>query len=131
LDEVVSGKLPKIIFPKDTSFLTLSGKIYGATPSQLRDQANIILLISQKKADDKKMLVLPIAPMEALMILQHSFLIQRIFITSFLKDLVLLRRNLWKVVFRHFATINQQPAFFTTTWPIQQDIIVIFYWPMK
>jgi hypothetical protein len=61
-DEVVSGKLPKIIFPKDTSFLTLSGKVYGATPSQLRDQANIILLISQKKADDKKMLVLPVGP---------------------------------------------------------------------
>lgn len=61
-EEVVNGKLPKITFPKDTSYLTLSGRVYGATPAQLRDKANIILLISQKKTEENKMLALPIEP---------------------------------------------------------------------
>jgi hypothetical protein len=52
-EDVVKGKLPKIIFPKDTSFLTLSGKIYGATPTQLRNVANIILIIRQKNTQGK------------------------------------------------------------------------------
>ena len=61
-EEVAKGKLPKIIFPKDTSYLTISGKVYGATPAQLRDAANIVLIISQKKAGENKMLVLPVEP---------------------------------------------------------------------
>ena len=60
-DEVTKGKLPRINFPKDTSFLTLSGRVYGATASQLRDAANIILIIKQKKTDGK-MLILPVEP---------------------------------------------------------------------
>ncbi|MEO6219466.1 MAG: hypothetical protein ABIO81_03490 [Ginsengibacter sp.] len=58
-DEVKIGKFPKINYPKDTSYLTLSGKLYGASPSQLRDADNIILLINNK-TEGKKMLVLPV-----------------------------------------------------------------------
>ncbi len=62
-EDVVKGKLPKIIYPKDTSYLSLSGKIYGATPTQLRDNASIILIVNQKKAGDgNKMLMLPVKP---------------------------------------------------------------------
>ena len=59
--EIVKGKLPKINFPKDISFLTLSGKVYGATPSQLRDAATIILIMKQKNAEGK-VLILPVEP---------------------------------------------------------------------
>ena len=61
-DEVVKGRMPRIDYPKDTSYLTLSGKVYGPTPSQLRDAASILLIISQKKGDGNKMLLLPVTP---------------------------------------------------------------------
>jgi hypothetical protein len=48
--EVAKGNFPKIIYPKDTSYLTISGKIYGASPVQLRDAGSIVLLWSQKNA---------------------------------------------------------------------------------
>jgi hypothetical protein len=60
-DDVVAGKFPKIIYPKDTSYLTLSGKIYGATPSQLRDAGSIALILSKKK-ETNKMIFVPIEP---------------------------------------------------------------------
>jgi hypothetical protein len=61
-DDIVSGKLPKISFPKDTTYLSLSGKVYGVTPSQLRDKAHIILVVSQKGGDGNKIAYLPVEP---------------------------------------------------------------------
>jgi hypothetical protein len=61
-EDVVSGKTPKITYPKDTSYLTLSGKVYGVTPSQLRDKAHVILVISQKGGDGNKISYLPVEP---------------------------------------------------------------------
>jgi hypothetical protein len=60
-EDVVAGKLPQIIYPKDSSYLTLSGKLFGALPSQLRDAGNIILLLRQKK-ENNKMIFVPIQP---------------------------------------------------------------------
>lgn len=60
-EEVTKGKLPKISFPKDTSYLTLSGRVYGATPSQLRDAGNIVLIVKQKNAAGQ-ILLLPVEP---------------------------------------------------------------------
>lgn len=60
-ESLTKGKLPPIIFSKDTLYMTLSGKIYGALPSDLRQGGSIILLISQKKAEGK-ITVLPILP---------------------------------------------------------------------
>ncbi len=48
-EEVTAGKFPKIIYPKDTSYLSLSGKVYGALPSQLREAGSIVLILQQKK----------------------------------------------------------------------------------
>ncbi|MCY7311092.1 MAG: hypothetical protein LH619_09955 [Chitinophagaceae bacterium] len=62
-EDVVKGKLPKIVYPKDTAYLYLSGKVYGATPSQLRDAAHIILIIGKKKSEgENKMVMLPVMP---------------------------------------------------------------------
>ncbi len=61
-DEVVKGKMPRIDYPKDTSYLSVSGKIYGPTPAQFKDGATILLIISQKKGDANKMSLLPVAP---------------------------------------------------------------------
>jgi hypothetical protein len=58
-DDVVAGKFPKIIYPKDTSYLTLSGKLYGALPSQLRDAGSIVVIINQAK-EKNKMITVPI-----------------------------------------------------------------------
>ncbi|MES1215961.1 MAG: hypothetical protein ABUT20_10615, partial [Bacteroidota bacterium] len=60
-EDVVKGKLPRIIYQKDTSYLTLSGKVYGAQPSQFREGATIILILKQKDAEGK-LLYLPIEP---------------------------------------------------------------------
>ena len=60
-EDVVAGKFPQIIYPKDSSYLTLSGKLFGALPSQLRDAGNIILLLRQKK-ENNKMIFVPIQP---------------------------------------------------------------------
>ena len=61
-EDLVKGKLPKIIYPRDSSFLSLSGKVYGATSAQLRDAATIVLIINQKKSGEaNKMLMLPVS----------------------------------------------------------------------
>jgi hypothetical protein len=48
-EEVVKGILPTITYPRDTTYLSISGKIYGASPVQLRDAGSIVLLWNQKK----------------------------------------------------------------------------------
>ena len=61
-DNVAKGYFSqRLITKKDTSYLTLSGKIYGATTSQLRDAANIVLMINNADRG-KQMLALPVSP---------------------------------------------------------------------
>ena len=57
-ENIVKGKLPNILYPKDTSYLTLSGKVYGVLPSEFR-QGTIILVMSQKKKVGK-IIMLPL-----------------------------------------------------------------------
>lgn len=59
--EVTAGQFPKILYPRDTSYLSLSGKIYGALPSQLRDAGSIVLIMKKQKQDNK-MVIAPIQP---------------------------------------------------------------------
>lgn len=49
--EMFSGKYPTIKFPADTTYRALSGKIFGATPTQLRNAGAIILIINQGKGN--------------------------------------------------------------------------------
>jgi hypothetical protein len=60
-DDVVKGKLPVIKYPRDTSYLVLSGRVYGALPSQLRDAGSAVLFIRPKKGEGQTLLV-PVRP---------------------------------------------------------------------
>jgi hypothetical protein len=51
--KLVAGKFPEIKYPRDTSYLTLSGKIYGATPMQLELAKQIVLMINNKNSGTK------------------------------------------------------------------------------
>lgn len=44
---IVSGELPKINYQKDASYLSLSGKIYGLTPTELKKAGHIILVVNK------------------------------------------------------------------------------------
>ncbi len=48
-DDVAAGKWPKIIYPRDSTYLTLSGQIYGGTSSQYRNAGNLALIITENK----------------------------------------------------------------------------------
>lgn len=59
-DDVAAGKLPDTPYPRDTSYLTLSGRVYGSTASELKDAGSIILLIKQPKVEGS-VVMLPLA----------------------------------------------------------------------
>jgi hypothetical protein len=59
-EEVVKGKLPQITYPKDTTYLSLSGKVFGVSKSQLSGKDNIVLLVKEKDSATK-MLIYPIS----------------------------------------------------------------------
>lgn len=52
-EKIVKGEFPVIDYPRDTSYLSLSGKIYGATPTQLRLAGQIVLMVNQKNSGMK------------------------------------------------------------------------------
>jgi hypothetical protein len=52
-EDVVKGKLPEINYPKDTSYLTLSGKVFGVAKNQLSGRESIALLIKEKDSSTK------------------------------------------------------------------------------
>ena len=60
-DDITAVKFPMITYPRDTSYLTLSGKLYGALPSQLRDAGDIVLILQQKNGSNK-MVAVPVKP---------------------------------------------------------------------
>ena len=60
-EDVTKGKFPRINYPKDSTYLTLSGKVYGVLPSELKQGGMIIMIVSKKKGDGK-MVMLPIQP---------------------------------------------------------------------
>lgn len=56
-EDVVKGKLPSINFERDTAYLSLSGKIYGVTPTQLRDNPYLIIVLSQKTGGEANRMI--------------------------------------------------------------------------
>ena len=60
-DDVAAGKFPKIIYPKDTSYLTLSGKLYGRLPRNYTMQEALLCSCTGKKIGNK-MAAVPIEP---------------------------------------------------------------------
>jgi hypothetical protein len=59
-EDVVKGKLPDIKYPKDTSYLTLSGKVFGVAKSQLSGKESIALIV--KDTTGSKMMIMGINP---------------------------------------------------------------------
>lgn len=57
-DDVAKGRMPKIDYPKDTSYLTLSGKVFGVAKNQLTGKESIVLLAKEDTVT--KMLVMAI-----------------------------------------------------------------------
>lgn len=56
---VAKAKFPLITYPKDTSYLSLSGKVYGVTKSQLSGNDNIVLFVKEKDSGSK-IIIIPI-----------------------------------------------------------------------
>lgn len=44
-EEVAAGKMPAITYARDTSYLSIGGRVYGVNPSLFRDAGEIILMI--------------------------------------------------------------------------------------
>ena len=59
--KLVAGEFPEIKYRRDTSYLSLSGKIYGATPTQL-ELANHITLLVNKKNSGTQVFTVPVKP---------------------------------------------------------------------
>lgn len=59
-EDVVKGRLPEIKYPHESSFLYLSGKVFGVTKSQLSGKESIVLIVKDTGAS--KMLVMNINP---------------------------------------------------------------------
>lgn len=58
-DNVISGKFPKINYPKDTTFLSVSGKLAGVMPALIGPTSTIVVMMKQKDKEGQ-VLVLPI-----------------------------------------------------------------------
>ncbi|MFT4205000.1 MAG: hypothetical protein QM610_13940 [Chitinophagaceae bacterium] len=64
-DKITKAQFPTIQFPADTSYITLSGKVFGATADQLRTAGDLLILAkSTSKGQDGAMqtFILPIRP---------------------------------------------------------------------
>jgi hypothetical protein len=59
--KLVAGEFPQIKYQRDTSYLSLSGKIYGATPTQLELAKSITLLVNKKNAGTQ-LFTVPVKP---------------------------------------------------------------------
>ena len=59
-EDVVKGRLPEIRFPRDTSYLYLSGKVFGVTKNQLSGNESIALIV--KDSSSSKLLFMGINP---------------------------------------------------------------------
>ncbi|HEY5390542.1 MAG TPA: hypothetical protein VIJ57_00405, partial [Hanamia sp.] len=60
-EKIAAGEFPVIKYPRDTSYMTLSGKVYGATPSQLGAAGAVILMVNQKNVG-LQVLTVPVSP---------------------------------------------------------------------
>lgn len=59
-DKLIAGELPSVKYPRDTSYITVSGKLAGIMPSQISPASAIVVMMKQKDAADGKVLMMPI-----------------------------------------------------------------------
>ncbi|HKO78852.1 MAG TPA: hypothetical protein VJU78_00585, partial [Chitinophagaceae bacterium] len=56
-DDIVAGKIASPRYSKDTSYITLSGKVLGVLPGQINRDASVVLMVKQKDKDGQMLLV--------------------------------------------------------------------------
>jgi hypothetical protein len=59
--KVVQGKFPEIKYPMDTDYLSLSGRVIGATAEQLQNAGDIILMFTDKSSGTQTFTI-PVQP---------------------------------------------------------------------
>ncbi|RYY62110.1 MAG: hypothetical protein EOO05_04005 [Chitinophagaceae bacterium] len=59
-DDVAKGKLPQLRYQRDTSYMVLSGRVFGALPSQIKEAGSIILIVKQKDVESNGFKALPL-----------------------------------------------------------------------
>jgi hypothetical protein len=57
--DIINSKLPKIVYAKDTAYLSVSGNVVGVSPGQIGPASSIVIMMKQKDAEGK-ILILPI-----------------------------------------------------------------------
>lgn len=55
--QVVAGTLPKVIYPRDTAYMSLSGSLTGIMPGSIGDGAAAMMILTQKDQQNKMLLV--------------------------------------------------------------------------
>ncbi len=58
--DAIAGKLPQMAHPRDTSYLALSGKVYGFAPAQLAGGTASIVMFVKQKDSASKMIMSPL-----------------------------------------------------------------------
>lgn len=59
-EEVIKGKFPAITYPKDSTYLTLSGKLFGLSPGQLQSGGAVIMMVKERDSA-ARMIMAPLA----------------------------------------------------------------------
>lgn len=59
-EDVAKGKLPSITYPKDTAYLSLSGKLFGLSQGQLQSGGYLVMMVKEKDSA-AKMTMAPVA----------------------------------------------------------------------
>lgn len=57
--QVIAGQMPKINYPRDTSYLSLSGTVQGVMPGSIGDASAAMMIVKQKDVENK-MVFMPI-----------------------------------------------------------------------
>ena len=60
-EEIVRGKISSPLFAKDTSYISLSGKVIGVLPGQINKDAAVLLMVRQKEKESQ-MVLAPVKP---------------------------------------------------------------------
>ncbi len=55
--QIVSGAVPKVVFPRDTSYMSLSGTVTGIMPGSIGDGSAAMMILTQKDQQNKMLLV--------------------------------------------------------------------------
>jgi len=58
-DKLIAGELPAIRYPRDSAYISVSGKLAGIMPSSISPASSIIVMMKQKDTEGK-MLMMPI-----------------------------------------------------------------------